>query len=87
MGKPDLQKVLDGIPSSPVKIFVSPRGIGFCYSYKGIGFGEVFISLADGATARENEYPLGRLNVDSECSSKEFVKRVIFQAIDESDFH
>lgn len=85
-GEGSLGEILETIPSTPVKVFVSPRGIGFLWSYKGKGFGEIFISLADWKVEDPNELPMGRLRVDSECETKEFVKKVICQAIDESDF-
>lgn len=81
-----LDDILRGIPCSPVKIFVSPNGIGFLWSHKKIGFGEIFLSLVDGKIEREGELPIGNLRIDAECMSKEFVKRVLCQAIDESEF-
>lgn len=82
----DFEKILDGMSDTPVRIFVTPRGIGFEWCYKGKGFGQIFISLADGKIEDPDMYPIGRLHIDSECETKEFVKKVICQAIDESDF-
>lgn len=84
MGRFD--EILEKIANRPIQIFVSPKGIGFLWCYKNKGFGEIFVSLANGRIKNRDEYPIGRLHIESECESKEFVKKVICQAIDESDF-
>lgn len=80
------EKILDDMPDTPIRVFVTPKGIGFEYCFKGIGFGEVFLSLSDGKIVDESGVPTGRLHINSECMSKEFVKGLICKAVDESEF-
>lgn len=79
----EFEKILNHVPNTPVRVFVTRDGIGFNWSYKGIGFGEIFIGMVDGVSEDPNMLPTGRLALHTEAESKEFVKKVICQAIDE----
>jgi hypothetical protein len=80
------QEILDNVNDNPIRVYVTPVGIGFDWSYKGRGFGGIFLSLVDGKQENPENYPVGRLHIESERETKDFVKKVICQAIDESDF-
>ena len=77
------QNVLNKFSNTPIRVTVTPKGMHFAWCYKGKGFGSIFISIIDGKVYEEGCYPAGRLMIDSECETKEFVKKVVCQAIDE----
>ena len=71
MGNVNIQEVLDTLEGD-----CRPQStIGFSWHAKGIGFGEfVFIWIAE----------KNRLDMDTECMSKEFIKRMLCQMVDEA---
>ena len=81
-----LQKIFDGMPNAPVTVAVAPTGMAFSWCIKGRGFGEIFIGLAkDAEIDKETGCLQGKLHIDSESETKEFVKQIICQAIDEGE--
>jgi len=69
-----------------VVAWIAPKAFGFDWCLKGRGFGQISILLKDPKIDEIGGCPQGSLRVESECMSREFVKKIICQAIDEAEF-
>jgi hypothetical protein len=73
-----------------VKAWVNGKYFGVEYSIPGIGFGGFSFGIVDAVPRPDdpegNIAPSGRISVDSEAMSRDFVKAVMCKLIDEADW-
>lgn len=78
------QKILDSCPDI-IQAWHSPTAFGVEWSIKGKGFGGISFTVKQEGEQNPDSVPLGKLVINAERESKEFVKWAICKAIDEGE--